>query len=130
MRMLIVDDQADARGLLRNMLSELGVTQIYEASSGREALSFIDVAPDMIDLIICDWNMPHMTGVDLLKQLRSVYTNVPFLMITGRKDMSSIIEAKASGVTAYIGKPFSPAQLEVKLRVIMQKQKTDAAKAV
>lgn len=123
LRILIADDQNDARSMLRAMLTELGVTQIYEASNGREALSFIDVAPDMIDLIICDWNMPRMTGMDVLRQLRSVYPDVPFLMVTGRRDMNSIAEAKSAGVTAYIGKPFSPAQLEVKLRVIQQRNK-------
>ena len=124
LRILIADDQSDARSMLRAMLMDMGVTQIYEAANGREALAFIDVAPDMIDLIICDWNMPRMSGIDLLRQLRSVYPETPFLMVTGRKDMDSIVEAKASGVSAYIGKPFSPAQLEVKLRVVMKQLKT------
>jgi two-component system chemotaxis response regulator CheY len=121
-KILIIDDQADARGMLRAMLAELGVTQVYEASDGREGLSFIDVAPDMVDLLICDWNMPRMSGIDLLRQLRSVFSNIPFLMVTGRKDIDSIAAAKSSGVTAYIGKPFSKAQLEVKLRVILNRR--------
>jgi two-component system, chemotaxis family, chemotaxis protein CheY len=127
LRILIVDDQADARSMLRAMLSEFGITQIYDASNGREALSFIDVAPDMVDLVICDWNMPRMTGMELLRQLRSVYPDTPFLMVTGRKDIDSIAEAKSAGVSAYIGKPFSPAQLEVKLRVILQQSKRQAS---
>lgn len=121
-KVLIIDDQGDARAMLRAMLMELGVTQVYEASDGREGLSFIDVAPDMVDVLICDWNMPKMSGIDLLRQLRSVFSNIPFLMITGRKDIDSIATAKASGVTAYIGKPFSKAQLEVKLRVILNRK--------
>lgn len=129
LRVLIVDDQADARALLRVMLTEFGVTQIYESTDGRDALTFIDVAPDMIDLIICDWNMPKMTGIELIRQLRSVYPDTPFLMVTGRKDMDSVVEAKASGVTAYICKPFSPAQLEVKIRVMLQKGKGLSATA-
>lgn len=108
--------------MLRAMLLDMGITQIYEAKNGREALSFIDVAPEMADVIICDWNMPNMTGIELLRQLRSVYPETPFLMLTGRKDIDSISEAKAGGVSAYIGKPFSPQQLEVKMRVIMHKQ--------
>ncbi len=126
LRILIIDDQNDARSMTRAMLASMGINQIYEASDGREALSFIDIAPDMIDIIICDWNMPRMSGIELLKQLRSVYPDVPFLMVTGRKDMESIVEAKARGVSAYIGKPFSPAQLEVKLRVLMQQLKKHA----
>ncbi len=126
LKILLIDDQNDARAMSRQMLITMGITQIYEASDGREGLSFIDIAPDMIDIIMCDWNMPRMSGIDLLKQLRSVYPDVPFLMVTGRKDMDSIIEAKSSGVTAYIAKPFSPAQLEVKLRVILQHIKKKA----
>jgi CheY-like chemotaxis protein len=125
MRVMIADDQPESRSMMRAMLTDMGVTQIYEAGDGRDALNFIDVAPDMIDIVICDWNMPKMTGIELLRQLRSVWPNTPFLMVTGRKDLGSISEAKASGVSAYIAKPFSPAQLEVKLRVLMQQKKAE-----
>lgn len=117
-RVLIVEDQADARAMLRNMLGEFGITQIFESGNGREAMSFMDSAFDFVNLVICDWNMPGLSGVELLRQLRSVNMEVPFLMVTGRSDMGSVMEAKTSGVTAYIRKPFSPNQLEVKLRVI------------
>lgn len=121
LKILIVEDQNEARAMMRNMLLELGVNQIFEASNGREALTFIDNAMDFIDLIICDWNMPSMSGVELLRQLRTVEPNMPFLMVTGRSDMESVVEAKSSGVTAYIRKPFSPKQLEAKLKVILHK---------
>ncbi len=121
LKILLVEDQHEARAMLRNMLVELGITQIFEASDGREALAFIDSAFDFIDLIICDWNMPGMSGVELLRQLRTVDPSMPFLMVTGRGDMESIVEAKSSGVTGYIKKPFSPIQLEAKLRIILQK---------
>lgn len=121
LRVLIVDDQQDARAMLRNMLLEIGVTQIFESPDGKSAMQFMDTAFDFIDIVICDWNMPNMTGVELLRQLRSVDPSFPFLMITGRADKSSVIEAKASGVTAYITKPFSSAQLEAKLRIITQR---------
>ncbi len=118
LKVLVVDDQPDARALVRGMLGELGVTQIFEAADGKEAMSFTDAAMDMIDVIICDWNMPKMSGIELLRQMRSVSYDVPFLMVTGRSDLDSVASAKSSGVTAYIRKPFSPAHLEVKLRVI------------
>lgn len=118
MRILIVEDQADMRSMIRHMLSELSITQIFEAADGKQAMSFMDNALDMVDVVICDWNMPHMSGVEVLRQLRSVNPDMPFLMITGRGDISSVSEAKASGVTAYIRKPFSLAHLEVKLRSI------------
>lgn len=123
LKILVVDDQIEARTMMRNMLLELGITQIFEASDGREALEFIDAAFDFVDLILCDWNMPQMNGVELLRQLRSVDPDLPFLMITGRGDMESVVEAKSSGVTGYIRKPFSPKQLEAKMRIVMQKRR-------
>ncbi len=121
LKVLLVEDQNEARAMMRNMLAELGITQIFEAPDGKQALQFIDSAYDFINLVVCDWNMPAMTGVELLRQLRSVDPAMPFLMITGRGDMESIVEAKTSGVTGYIKKPFSAAQLEAKLRVVVHK---------
>ncbi len=121
LKILIIDDQSDARALLRNMLNEMGIHQIFEAEDGRQALSFIDAAFDFVDLVICDWNMPNITGVELLRQLRSVDPDLPFLMVTGRGDMDSVVEAKSSGVSGYIRKPFSSAQFEAKLRILNKK---------
>ena len=121
LKVLLVEDQAEARAMMRNMMMELGITQIFEAADGKEALAFLDSAFDFIDVVVCDWNMPSMTGVELLRQLRSVDPDMPFLMVTGRTDMESVVEAKSSGVTAYIRKPFSPKQLEAKLRIILYK---------
>ncbi|MCB9981055.1 MAG: response regulator [Rhodospirillales bacterium] len=121
LKILLVEDQSEARAMIRNMMGELGITQIFEASDGREALAFLDSAYDFIDLLVCDWNMPGMTGVDLLRQLRSVDPTMPFLMVTGRIDMDSVVEAKSAGVTAYIRKPFSSKQLEAKLRIILHR---------
>ncbi len=121
LKILIIDDHSDARALVRNMLSEMGIHQIFESEDGRQALSFIDTAFDFVDFIICDWNMPSISGVELLRQLRTVDPDIPFLMVTGRGDMDSVIEAKSSGVSGYIVKPFSAAQFEAKLRIINKK---------
>ncbi|MFP4097963.1 MAG: response regulator [Alphaproteobacteria bacterium] len=121
LKILIVDDQPEARSLLKDMAVGLGITQVFEAKDGRQALQFIDTAFDFVDVVVCDWNMPHMSGVELLRQIRSVDPQVPFLMVTGRNDIDSVVEAKSSGVTAYIRKPFSPAQLEAKLRIVLRK---------
>jgi CheY-like chemotaxis protein len=118
LRVLVVEDNREARLLVRNMLQDFGLSQIFEANSGREGLHFIDLAPEMVDLIICDWNMPDMDGLSLLKQIRTVFANMPFLMLTGRCDLDSVHEAKSAGVSAYIRKPFSPNQLEAKLRIM------------
>ena len=107
LKVLIVEDQSEARAMIRNMLLELGINQVFESCDGREALNFIDSAFDFVDVIICDWNMPKMTGVELLRQLRTVDQDVPFLMVTGRADVDSVVEAKSSGVTGYVSKPFS-----------------------
>lgn len=123
LKVLIVDDQPETRHMLREMLNEMGVTQMFEAKDGRQAFEFVDAAFDFVDIIICDWNMPGMTGVELLRQIRTVDQRVPFLMVTGRLDMHSVVEAKSSGVTAYIAKPFSPVQLEAKIRIAIQKMK-------
>lgn len=126
LKVLIVEDQADARAMLRNVLGELGITQMFEASDGQEALRFMDTAFDFVNLIICDWNMPGLSGVEFLRQLRTVDPDTPFLMVTGRSDMNSVVEAKTSGVSGYIRKPFSPAQLEAKLRIIKARMMIDS----
>lgn len=123
LRVLIVEDQQESRTLLKQMLSELGVTQVYEAADGRIGLQFIDSAFDFVDLILCDWNMPAMTGIEFLRQVRSTGSAIPFMMITGRSDQSSVIEAKNFGVDGYIRKPYSSVQIEAKLRILMQRMK-------
>jgi CheY-like chemotaxis protein len=123
LKVLMVEDQVESRALLRGMLSEIGITQIYEAADGKTALEFMDYADDFIDVILCDWNMPHMSGIDFLKQVRSTGSQVPFMMITGRGDKSSVLEAKVSGVSGYIRKPYSPLQIEAKLRILLHRIK-------
>ncbi len=125
-RILIIDDRPEARSMLKNMLSEIGVTQVFEASDGREGLKFIDTAFDFVDMILCDWNMPQMDGMNLLRQIRSVDPNLPFLMITGRGDIESVASAKGAGVSAYILKPYSLTQLEAKMRVVAARQQKSA----
>ena len=121
LKVLIVEDQDDARAELRDMLVELGVAEVFEAGNGTEAMNFIDTAFDFINLVVCDWNMPEMSGVDFLREIRSIDRSLPFLMVTGRSDVESVTAAKKHGVTAYIRKPISSKQLEAKLRVILYK---------
>jgi len=121
MKILVVDDQSEARAMLKEMLTDMGVTQIFESKDGRQALEFVDAAFDFVDMIVCDWNMPNLNGVELLRQIRSADPDLPFLMVTGRDDIDSVIEAKSSGVTAYVRKPFSAAQLEAKIRIVSRR---------
>jgi len=121
LKVLVVDDTGEARSMMKNMLMDIGITQIFEAADGREGMKFMDAAFDFVDIVLCDWNMPGMDGISLLRQLRSVDPEFPFLMVTGRGDISSVSNAKAAGVSAYILKPFSMTQLETKLRIVASK---------
>lgn len=122
LKTLVVDDQPEVRSMIREILLDTGMTQIFEAPDGKAAMQFIDADFDMVDLIICDWNMPGLNGVDFLKQVRSCFPNLPFLMVSGNCDKKSIMEAKVSGVSAYIRKPFSPLQMEEKIKILMDEK--------
>ena len=115
LNILIAEDHPRALQLLRTILRDLGVHQVFTAKDGREAQSFLDQADDLIDLIICDWNMPRMTGLELLQQVRTVYPDMPFLMVTGRGDAESVRAAASYGVNGYIRKPYSTNELASKL---------------
>lgn len=118
LRILVIEDRKETRVMIKAMLTDMGISQVFEASDGREGLEFFDLASDMVDIILCDWQMPQMDGFQLLQQIRTVNANVPFLMITGKSDMQSVVDARGAKVSAYIRKPFSLNQLEAKLRII------------
>ena len=120
-KILIVEDEEDMRATIKDMLAEVGITQTFEASGGQEAIEFLSSSENFIDMVMCDWNMPGMEGIQVLKTLRKVKSDMPFLIVTGRSDMDSVLEAKQAGVTAYIRKPFNPKQLEAKLRIVLHK---------
>lgn len=117
---LAVDDVKEARDLLRLMLKDIGVNQIFTASDGKEALDFLSECETMINVIICDWNMPRVTGLEILRQVRTVDPDIPFLMATGVSDNESVEVAKGDGVTGYLVKPYSAEQLEKKLKFILR----------
>lgn len=118
LKVLIVDDASEARAMLKNMLMEIGVTQVFEAADGKEGFMFMEAAFDLVDVVLCDWNMPEMNGLSLLQQLRRMDNKFPFLMITGRGDIDSVSKAKGAGASGYMLKPYSVVQLETKLRII------------
>ena len=118
LRILLVDDSIETLNLIRSMLQEMGINQVFIAKDGREALDFLGDCDDLIDLVLCDWNMPRLSGIEVLRQLRTVDPDCPFVMITGAADSDSISKAKTAGVTAYVRKPFSTSELAKKLRVI------------
>ena len=118
LKVLAVEDSTEAMNLMRNMLKDIGINQIYTATDGKQALDFLGECEDLIDVVIADWHMPRVTGLELLKQLRTVDPELPFLMITGAADFDSVVEAKANGITGFIKKPYSAVELHRKLKVV------------
>jgi len=116
MRVLIVDDARVAREILKNLLKEIGITQVVFASSGNEAVETLKT--EKVDMILSDWNMPGMSGLDLLKKVRGDNTlaGLPVIMGTAERMDQTIILAVQEGVTAYIKKPFGAQELQKKIR--------------
>ena len=116
-KVLIIDDSAVMRKIIQRNIQQSGllVDEFVEAGDGREGLE--KVTANNIDLILCDWNMPNMTGIDFVKALRgSGQTNkIPIVMVTTEGGESKIEEAKNSGANGYLTKPFTPDQLKAKL---------------
>ncbi len=107
MKVLVVDDFATMRRILKNILTQLGYKKIIEADDGTTALDILK--QEKIDLIISDWNMPKMTGLDLLKNVRGNpdMASIPFIMVTAEAQQDNIILAVKAKVSQYIVKPFT-----------------------
>ncbi len=116
---LVVDDMASMRRIVKNSLKKMGLTNVVEAEDGINALS--EIENNTFQLIISDWNMPNMTGIELLKKIREMdnYREIPFLMVTAEGQKQNVIEAVQAGVSHYVVKPFTPDQLEEKLKAIL-----------
>lgn len=128
LKLLIIDDEQEMRELLKRMLAKLGVASVAEAASGTQGLRELDRAIDPVDLVICDWNMAGMTGMQFFEEVRTRY-DVRFLMLTGRSDAASVLAAKRAGVPAYIVKPVRQLELKSKIDYVMQRTTTLAARA-
>ena len=121
LHVLIVDDERAVIKILRNMLANFGITQIMVAHDGIEAAKFLEDCGDKINLIICDWNMPHMNGFDLLRKIRASDPHKAFVMLTGFATHDMIREAKQLNVSAFIAKPFSQDEIKRKLELVARK---------
>ena len=104
---LLVDDFEMARKLVWDLLTEIGITQIHEASSAYDAVNFLKEKKAKVDIIFSDWNMPGMTGLDLLKFIKEeeAYQKILFVMVTAESDASSIMSAVREGSFDYLVKP-------------------------
>jgi CheY-like chemotaxis protein len=117
---LLVEDDMQSMSLIRSMLNDLGVYQVHTADNGLKAKIFLENqhTKDLINVMLCDWNLPLVSGIDLLRHVRHSNPDMPFLMITGLADERSVKEARAAGVSGYIRKPFSVDDLRKKLRIV------------
>lgn len=118
MKILVVDDFATIRRILRTLLKKIGLTNVIEAEDGSSALNVLK--KNEVDLIICDWNMPYMSGIELLKAVRGDESlkDIPFLMLTAEGQKEKVSEAVQAGVTNYIVKPFTADSIQDKLTQI------------
>jgi two-component system chemotaxis response regulator CheY len=121
MRILIVDDFSTMRRIIKNLLNDLGYTNTAEADDGNTALTAL--AQGSFDFVVTDWNMPGMTGIELLKAIRADdrFKTLPVLMVTAEAKREQIIEAAQNGVNGYIIKPFTAQTLEEKLGKIFER---------
>ena len=121
MRVLVVDDFSTMRRIIKNILRQLGFTNIIEADDGTTAWETLN--KEKIDFVISDWNMPKMTGLELLRKVRSseTYGATPFLMVTAEAQQENIIEAVQAKVSNYIVKPFTAETLGQKIDKIFDK---------
>ena len=103
---MLIDDSKTMRNIQRSVLSQLGHTDIMEASDGQDALSKVGAFKP--DLILCDWNMPNMDGLTFVKAFRTQNKATPIIMCTSEAEKTRVIEAIKAGVNNYIVKPFTP----------------------
>jgi len=119
LKILIVDDFATMRKVIRNILKQIGYENVAEAEDG--AIGLRVLKSQKIDLIVCDWNMPNMTGLELLKAVRAddELKATPFLMVTAEALQENVVAAVKAGVSNYIVKPFTAETLNEKIQKIL-----------
>jgi two-component system chemotaxis response regulator CheY len=118
MKILVVDDFSTMRRIVRNLLKELGFSNVHEAEDGVDALQ--KLRAETFEFVVSDWNMPNMTGIDLLREIRKddALKHLPVLMVTAEAKKENIIEAAQAGASGYVVKPFTAITLDEKLKKI------------
>jgi two-component system chemotaxis response regulator CheY len=120
-RILLVEDTDITRAIVKKMLEKLGFKRVTETCNGAQAWGEVQQAAETNNpfrVIIADWNMPEMTGLELLKKVQAtpVMRSAPFIMLTSNTDKDQVVEAIRAGVSLYLAKPFPPSALERKLK--------------
>jgi len=118
-RILVAEDDPQGLKLLEMILQKMKFEDIVSVADGLSAWQEFEKTNKPFDLVIADWDMPFATGMELLDQIREEGYNTPFLMVTGRGLMDSAIEAKLSGASGFITKPFSPQHMMDKIKTIL-----------
>lgn len=120
MKILVVDDSSTMRRIITNTLSRLGHTNVIEGEDGFQGWRKIEANPDL-DMLITDWNMPEMNGLELVKKVRADtrFTDLPIIMVTTEGGKTEVITALKAGVNNYIVKPFTPQVLKEKLSTVL-----------
>jgi two-component system chemotaxis response regulator CheY len=120
MKILVVDDMSTMRRIVRNILKQLGFNSIGEAEDGNQALD--KLRQEKYGLVVSDWNMPGMSGIELLRAIRadSALKDIPVLMVTAEAKKDNIVEAVTAGVSNYIVKPFTAEILQDKMAKIFK----------
>jgi two-component system chemotaxis response regulator CheY len=121
MRILVVDDSSTMRRIIINALNKVGFSDYLEASNGREGIEKLATGP--VDLIITDWNMPEMTGVEFIRAVRANDSTkqIPALMVTTNAAQEDITVAMEAGVNNYLVKPFTPDSIKEKIQAAVKK---------
>ena len=114
LNVLVVEDDDGMRHLLCRMLKRMNAAGVVATASGEQALRQLE-SGRALDIVIADWNMPGMSGLELFKRVRSAKPRMPFLLVTGRDDAASIVAARTTGIPAYVVKPVSPQELNAKI---------------
>jgi two-component system chemotaxis response regulator CheY len=117
MKALVVDDSLTIRRIVIKALAMVGINDATEAGDGAEAVKA--AGEDEFDLILLDWNMPKMTGIEALRSLRQSGKKTPVIMVTTETEKSRVIEAIKTGANDYLIKPFSPDQLAAKVKTVL-----------
>lgn len=120
MKLLVVDDSSTMRRIIKNTLARLGYKDILEGEDGLVGWNVLDANPD-VGMLITDWNMPEMNGLELVKKVRADerFTDLPIIMVTTEGGKAEVITALKAGVNNYIVKPFTPQVLKEKLGAVM-----------
>jgi two-component system chemotaxis response regulator CheY len=120
MKVLVVDDSSTMRRIIVNTLARLGYKDVVQGADGVEAWDAMQKNPD-IGVVITDWNMPNMNGLELVKKIRAEekYVDIPIIMVTTEGGKAEVITALKAGVNNYIVKPFTPQVLKEKLQAVL-----------